>query len=122
MSPTEPAAQVATVAPIMVLARRLDLPVQQLGFTPPPCPVHIKFFELPTGWTLVALTAPGKPPAAARWLETFAPTSIQIAPGLSPKVLRAHFDALPPTWEQFLTRVIVHYLELTPDGSASIFV
>lgn len=110
-----------TVALPAIVARRLDVRGSALGFSPPPCPVHVKFFELPTGWTLVALTAPGKPPLAARWLEAYSPTSIQIAPGLSPKVLRAVFDKMPPIWERMLTSVVVHYLELTPDGSASLF-
>lgn len=105
-----------------ILARRVDLPGAQIGFGPPPCPINLKFFEMPTGWVLVGMTGPGKPPAAARWLESYAPASIQIAPGLSPKVLRASFDKLPPAWEKLLTSVVVHYLELTPDGSASVFI
>lgn len=105
-----------------ILARRVDLLASQLGFSPPPCAIHIKFFPLGKGWTLVALTPPAKPPAAARWLEPYGPVAINIAPGLSPKVLRATFDKLPPIWEKFLGDVIVHYLELTPDGSASLFI
>jgi len=113
-----------TVKPLAkpILARRVDVPASQLGFSPPPCAIHIKFFPLGTGWTLVALTPPAKPPAAARWLEPYGPVSIHIAPGLSPKVLRATFDKVPAAWEKFLGAVIVHYLELTPDGSASLFI
>lgn len=117
------ATAVAVKAPIKpILARRVDVPASQLGFSPPPCSIHIKFFPLGTGWTLVALTPPAKPAAAARWLEPYGPVSINIAPGLSPKVLRATFDKLPAVWEKFLRAVVVHYLELTPDGSASLFI
>lgn len=110
----------ATSPPIV--ARRIDVTGTTLGFTAPPCPIHMKFFELPSGWTMVGLTAPGKPSIAARWLESFSPTSITIAPGLSPKVLRATFDVLPAPWQRLFSSVVVHYLELTPDGSASLFV
>jgi hypothetical protein len=71
---------------------------------------------------LLALTAPGMPTQVARWLQPFRPADIMIGPGIAPKVLRAHFKELPKPWEQMLSTVIVHYVELTPEGSASIFV
>ena len=124
MTPTlfeTPMARHAKPAP-PILARRIDVPASALGFAAPPCTLHIKFLRVGTAWTLVALTPPAKPPLAARWLEAYEPTSITIAPGLSPKVLRATFVKLPPAWETVLTTVVVHYLELTPEGSASLFV
>lgn len=101
---------------------RVDVPGEHLGFTPPPCPVHIKFRPLGTGWTVVVHTPPGRPPAAARWLETFSPISSHITPGLSPSVLRANFEGIPDPWRSFLGAVVVEYLEVAVDGSASLFI
>lgn len=106
-----------------IVARRIDVSADVLGFDAPPCPLQIKFLSLRAGgWTLVALTPPAKPPKVARWLERYSPSSIHIAPGLSPKVLRANFEKVPPQWDAFLDAVVVHYLQLTPDGSASLFI
>ena len=105
-----------------VAAYRVDIPCQQAGFNPPPCAVQLKFLPLGTRWTLLALTTPGRAPDIASWLQAYRPASLEIAPGLAPKVLRATFDALPPTWDRMLSGVIVHYLELSPDGAASLFV
>lgn len=105
-----------------VMARRIDLPASELGFSSPPVAVSLSFFPLAKGWSLVARSPPAKPAAVARWLEPYGPRLITIAPGLSPKVLRATFDTLPPAWQQFLDAVIVHYLEIKPDGSASLFI
>lgn len=108
--------------PPPVMARRIDLPASDLGFATPPVAVSISFFPLPRGWSLVAMSPPAKPPAVARWLEPYGPRLITIAPGLSPKILRATFDTLPPAWQQVLDAVIVRYLEIKPDGSASLFI
>lgn len=105
-----------------VMARRVDVAASQLGFLAPPCDVHLKFLPLGSGWTVVALTAPGKPPVAARWLEAYSPVSIHIGTGLSPRVFRANFDKIPAPWTRMLGNVVVHYLELCPDGSASLFI
>ncbi len=104
-------------------ARRVDLPAIRAGFAePPPCHVHLKFLPLDSGWMLVILTAPGMPVHVARWLRPFAPATVEIGPGVAPKVLRAHFHRLPAAWKWMLSEVSVHYLELTPDGAASMFV
>ncbi|HEX9815429.1 MAG TPA: helix-turn-helix domain-containing protein [Candidatus Thermoplasmatota archaeon] len=73
-------------------------------------------------WTLLVLSGPGMPAKVARWLEPFGPTEINIAPGIAPRLLRAKFDVLPPIWQAMLSNVTVHYVDLTPEGSASIFV
>ena len=105
-----------------LVARRVDLPSSMVGFSPPPCQVNLKFLPLGERWTLVALTEPGRATALARWLEPFAPKVINIAPGLAPRFLRAQFDTLPEPWSAMLSAVIVHYIEITPAGAASIFV
>lgn len=106
----------------MITARRLDLPSAMAGFAAPPCAIQLKFLPLGTRWALLALTPPGMPVLVARWLQPYRPVAINIAPGLSPKILRAHFEELPTPWQQMLNAVTVHYVELTPEGSASIFV
>lgn len=93
-----------------------------VGFEPPPCNVHLTFVPVGDRWTLVALSAPGKPAHVARWLKKYDPTEIHLAPGLAPKLLRAHFDELPGSWGTLLTAVLVLFIELTPEGSASIFI
>lgn len=108
--------------PPPIMARRIDLPASELGFSAPPVALSLTFFELPKGWSLVAIAPPAKPPAVARWLEQYGPTLISIAPGLSPKVLRARFTTLPASWKKFLDAIVVHYLEIKPDGSASLFI
>jgi len=106
-----------------LVSRRIDLPGAAAGFAePPPCRVHLKFLLRGDRWTLLALSAPGMPAKVARWLMPFGPAEIAIAPGIAPRVLRAKFDVLPPLWKQMLATVIVHYVDLTPEGSASIFV
>ncbi len=106
----------------LVVARRLDLPSDLTGFTPPPYPVQIKFVQNDDKWRLVALTSPGKPPQIARWLEQFEPVSIYIGTGISPRVLRADFDRLPGRWEKIVQAVNMQFAQLTPEGVASIFV
>ncbi len=104
------------------VSKRLDLSCSTLGFSPPPCGVQIKFLPGQEGrWTLVALTPPAQPPNVARWLEDYGPASIQIASGLAPKVLHASFDELPKDWERMLEAVEVQFVELTPEGAASLF-
>lgn len=99
------------------------MPCAAAGFAPaPPCRVHIKFIPRGQRWTLLALTDPGFPPKVARWLEPFGPSAIDIAPGIAPKVLRATFEQLPEPWQRMLSAVVVHYVQLTPQGAASIFV
>lgn len=105
------------------VSRRLDLDCSTIGFSAPPCSVQLKF--LPNegkGWTLVGLTPPAQPPTVARWLEAYEPTSIEIASGLAPKILHVNFEELPGTWRDMLGAVNVQLVELTPEGSASLFV
>jgi hypothetical protein len=108
--------------PESLTARRVDLPCSMTGFSPPPYPVQIKFVENEDRWRLVALTAPGKPPQIARWLEQYKPVSIYIGTGISPRVLRANFDSLPGNWEDIVRSVNMQFAQLTPEGVASIFV
>ncbi len=104
-------------------ARRVDMPCRWAGFvTPPPCRVQLKFLPRGDTWSVLGLTAPGKPDVVARWLQPFGPVAVDIAPGVAPKVVRAHFDRLPASWEWMLSEVAVHYLELTPEGAASVFI
>ncbi|PSG96076.1 hypothetical protein BRD56_12435 [Thermoplasmatales archaeon SW_10_69_26] len=105
-----------------VVEKRVDLPCRAAGFTTPPCKVQLKFLQEDEGWTLVATTPPAKPPKVAQWLEDRDPVSIHIAPGLSPKVLRANFDELPTDWEALLTMADIRFIEVNPGGAASIFV
>ncbi|HUR69427.1 MAG TPA: helix-turn-helix domain-containing protein [Candidatus Thermoplasmatota archaeon] len=105
-----------------LVARRVDLPGSVLGFTIPPCNVHLTFLPVGDHWLLVALSAPGKPAQVARWLRPYTRGEINVDPGLSPRILRARFDVLPVAWAKMLADVLVLFLELTPEGSASVFV
>lgn len=105
------------------VARRVDLSCDAIGFSAPPCRVQIRFTPHEDDrWTLVALTPPAQPPAVARWLEAYEPTAIHVASGLAPKALRATFDDLPEQWARILEKVRVRFVELTPDGAASLFI
>lgn len=105
------------------VARRVDLSCDTIGFSAPPCRVQIRFTPHEDDrWTLVALTPPAQPPAVARWLEAYQPTAIHVASGLAPKALRATFDDLPEQWASILDGVHVRFVELTPDGAASLFI
>lgn len=105
------------------VARRVDLSCDTIGFSAPPCRVQIRFTSHEDDrWTLVALTPPAQPPAVARWLEAYEPTAIHVASGLAPKALRATFDDLPERWRTILEAVTVRFVELTPDGAASLFI
>lgn len=104
-----------------VVEKRVDLPCNAAGFRTPPCKVQLKFIPEDEAWTVVATTPPAKPPKVAQWLEDDDPTSIHIAPGLSPKVLRANFEELPDAWEEILSLADVRFIELNPGGAASIF-
>lgn len=125
MAPTSerPSRALVASAPKALVARRIDLPSVVAGFDPPPpARASLKFFPLGERWTLVAMTDPGMPTKLARWIARFEPREIHIAPGLSPRVLRASFDRLPEPWLKVLSTIIVHYIQLTPEGAASIFV
>lgn len=105
-----------------IVARRVDLPCEMVGFATPPTRVQLTFLPVGERWTLVALTAPGKAAQVARWLQAYAPSRINVAPGLAPKIVRASFDALPAPWSQMLSAVLVIYTEITAEGAASIFI
>lgn len=105
-----------------IVARRVDLPCEMVGFSTPPTRVQLTFLPVDGGWRLVALASPGKTTQVARWLKDYRPSQINVAPGLAPKILRASFDAMPPPWRQMLSAVLVIFIELTPEGSASIFI
>lgn len=111
----------AQPAPSLV-ARRVDLPCNLVGFQPPPCKVHLKFFPVGERWTLLTLTDPGMATKVARWLQQFGPSTTNIAPGIAPKIVRASFEKLPEAWQHMMSAVIVHYVQLTPEGAASLFV
>jgi DNA-binding CsgD family transcriptional regulator len=104
-----------------VVEKRVDLPCKDAGFSTPPCKVQLKFLPEDDTWTVVGTTPPAKPPKVAQWLEDYEPVSIHIAPGLSPKVLRANFEELPEAWERILSLADVRFIELNPGGAASIF-
>jgi len=106
---------------------RMDLPAAMAGFSPPPCHVHLKFVDIGDGTGrdgtgLLALTEAGKTGAIASWLETYGPTEVRIAPGLAPKFLEADFRELPKAWRELLSPLHVRHLELSPDGTASVFI
>lgn len=105
-------------------ARRVDLPSSMTGFSSPPYQIQIKFLrdEPEDQWRLVALTAPGKPPQIARWLENYDPVSIYIGTGISPRILRANFEGLPGNWAKIVNSVNLQFAQLTPEGVASLFI
>lgn len=111
---------------ILAAVHRIDLPCAQTGFTTPPYDVHLKFLPSPAtseGWTLLAHAAAGKPDALARWLNPHPLiTDVRVAPGIAPKMLRAHATALPPEWATVASFAKVHHLNLAPDGNAAWFV
>jgi hypothetical protein len=101
---------------------RVDLPCALAGFSPPPCHVHLKFVSIDGRKALLALTEPGKPAAVQRWLDQYNPSAVHVAPGLSPKFLQADFVDLPAAWTRLLAAVNVRHLEISPDGTASLFI
>jgi hypothetical protein len=101
---------------------RVDLPCAMAGFSPPPCHVHLKFVSIGGRKALLALTDPGKPAAVQRWLDQYGPATVHVAPGLTPKFLQAEFVKLPDAWARLLSAVHVRHLELSPDGTASLFI
>lgn len=113
---------VAAAGSVPVVARRVDFPCSLLGFTPPPCNVQLTFLPLADHWILVGLSAPGRPAQLARWLQPHTRGEINVDPGLSPKILRARFETLPAPWARMLADVFVIFLELTPEGTASVFI
>jgi hypothetical protein len=101
---------------------RVDLPCTVAGFSAPPCHVHLKFVSIGGRKALLALTDPGKPAAVEDWLAQYGPSAVHIAPGLTPKFLQADFVKLPDAWARLLSSVHVRHLELSPDGTASLFI
>jgi DNA-binding CsgD family transcriptional regulator len=118
---SEPDGGVSRIPTEPVVEKRVDLPTESAGFSTPPCKVQLKFLPEDDHWTVVATTPPAKPPKVAQWLEDYDPVSIHIAPGLSPKVLRANFEELPDAWEEILATADVRFIELNPGGAASVF-
>lgn len=101
--------------------RRVDLPVQALGLTEPPCRIQARFERDEAGrWVLFARTPPAKPATVARWLEAFDPAAIHIPSGLAPKQLRATFDLLPGRFDRIPEEVMIRSLDVIPDGGASL--
>lgn len=104
---------------------RIDLPCEQTGFSVPPFDVHVKFLPSPSsaGWTLLALTSPGKPDILARWLRAQPGIEgIRVASGLAPRLLRARVAQLPAAWALVSAYGRVHHLDLSSDGHAAWFV
>lgn len=104
------------------IAHRVDLSCSMAGLEPPPAPVHMKFYTSRDRWTLFAFTTAGKPAAVGEWLRQYRPDTMNIAPGLAPKYLRADFGDLPDPWDRLVCGANVPYLELTPMDTLSIFI
>lgn len=102
--------------------KRVDLPCGALGFEAPPCAVHLRFVRTGPEWTLVVRAPPGRPNDVARWLAPHRPALTRVEPGLAPKRLHAVFEEVPAAWSAWLTGLSVRFLDLRPEGAASLWV
>ncbi len=102
---------------------RLDLPAEKIGFDPPPpCKLHLKFFQTKGRWSVFILAPAGKMPRVEKWLQTYHPSSYYTAPGIAPRVARMEFDALPDKLADLLNAVHVQSIWLHPEGVASVVI
>ncbi len=109
-------------AKIDATMHRVDLPCTRLGFSPPPAPVHMRFVREASSWRLLVRSAPGRPPIISQWLRRHQPDAIHVGAGLAPSILHAEFSALPSEWLIWVEAVDVHHVDVTADGTASLFV
>ncbi len=106
----------------IAMGKRMDLSCAAVGLVPPPGHVSLKFRPIKDRWRVVALTTPDKVIAVAQWLQTYHPVSVQMGPGLAPKVVRAEFAVLPERWANVVSSVRLHHIECSPTGIASLFI
>ena len=100
---------------------RLDLPCAAAGFAAPPCRVELRFVPRGTTWSIEAMTAVDKSTLIARWLQSHNAIRVELGPGLALKTLRADFATLFVAWETLAANRLLHHIDLTPDGTASLF-
>ena len=92
------------------------------GIGPPPCRLHIAFLPGRSGWTLLIHSDAGRLPHVERWITQYGPARTHFDAGITPRVLRAEFRSLPERWGVIVDSLGVSFMELTPEGIASIFV
>ncbi len=102
--------------------RRFNVPLQDLGFgSPPPCKTNMKFFEASGRWSVFVLTESGSLQDVIQWTRIHCPpASVQVAPGIAPRVARLEFDVLPERLSRLLGTSCVHNLCMFQEGIATV--
>lgn len=103
-------------------AMRVDLPCREAGLSAPPCSLQAWFMASGDGHRLLVLCPPGRAQRAAQWLAQQGVPDATVEPGIAPRSLWAHLAALPTGWQRFLLDRAVHRIEMTPEGTASLFI
>lgn len=96
--------------------------MEELGFScVPPCKTSMKFLENSGRWTVFALTETARLPVVVDWLkDQFTPTSVQVSPGIAPRVVRVELDRLPEKLARLLTTNRVQNVCLFSEGIATV--
>jgi AraC-like DNA-binding protein len=103
-----------------MISARFATSAAELGFTPPPVALRLKFGKGPHHWTLFVQSIPPGPVAQiAEWLEPAGLLRLEFG---TRNVLRADYDPIPPAWRDAFEGVDLDMLIARPDGTASVSV
>ena len=101
---------------------RVDAPCLAFGFTKPPCQVDLRFVHASNGWTIVVSCDAAQLEACSRWLHGLGALDVARTAPRGPTLLRARFNALPPTCAAALDLAHADDIVIASDGLASILV
>lgn len=101
--------------------RRVDVPCESLGFTPPPHRLDVLFLRGAGPLALLVHSPVGRLLEVERWLVEHRPLRMRSAGGLDPHVLRAEFEEVPSSWDELLAGAKTRSLHLSTAGIATWF-
>lgn len=104
-----------------VFARRIDVPCKRVGFDAPPGHIHLKLYPAKAETKAIILTPAGLVAQVGAWLSEHCRAALHIPKAVGSRVLRADIEVLPEAWQRLTAVPGLHHIDLTPDGTASLF-
>jgi len=100
----------------------VELSCHQLGFTPPPYDCHLRLLDMEDSWVGYAWSHGAAIDAFHRWLARNLDLERTRLQETSRRVLIAHFETPPRSFQHLLDRAEVRLALLRADGSAALSV
>ena len=101
---------------------RLSLPIQGLGWPPPPGPADAKVHRAAGAWTVRLSCQPRWAAPLTTWLLAQGASAVDRAGDGEPAILRGRFAHLPAALQAALGLGRIELIELSPDGTVTLMV